>query len=187
MWGLAAVPPIAAALTIALAPDPHGHWSEHLWSAYLDIAQLVLIVALVAVLGARSRRSLRRVVSAMLLLSVVTIAVGIAYQVVGNFQVAQSIWGTRGDPGFGDGYVEGHDRAATGDLLVVIGGVAFAFIVGITRRIPRLVAGVALLMVFIPPPWAWPAAGVLLILLCGLTVGFDRSPAGSTSPAGPVC
>lgn len=186
MWGLVAAPPIAAVLTIVLAPDPHGHWTGHLSSAYLGIAQFVLLVALAAVLGARSWRSLPRVVSAALLLSVVAIAVGIAYQVVGNVQVARSIWGTRGDPGFGDGYAEGHDRAATGDLLVVIGGVAFACVVGITRRVPRWVAGVALLMVVVPPPWAWPAAGVLLVLLVGLTIGFERAPARSTPPEAAV-
>jgi hypothetical protein len=169
MWGLVVVPPIAAVLTVMLAPDPHGHWSEHLWGAYLDGAQLVLLVALAAMLGARGRQSSRRVVSVLLLLSLGVIAAGIVYEVVGNYQVAQSIWRTRGNPGFGDGYVEGHDRAETGDLLVIVGGATFAFIVGITRRVPLMIAGLALVMVIIPPPFAWPAAGVLMLLLYGLT------------------
>jgi hypothetical protein len=27
----------------------------------------------------------------------------------------------------------------------------------------------------IPPPWVWPAAGVLMLLLYGLTVDADRN------------
>lgn len=38
LYAVAAVPPVVAILTILLAPDPHDHWSEHLWSAYLDAA-----------------------------------------------------------------------------------------------------------------------------------------------------
>jgi hypothetical protein len=190
------VPPVAAVLTLFLAPDPHGHWTEHLWSAYLDSAQLVVLIVLAAMLGWRA-------LSGLLLISLVVIAVGIAYQVLGNYQVADSIWGTRGDPGsaaqltpeevqrrreggqgpptvasVGDGYDQGHDRAATGDLVVIVGGAAFAIIAGVSRRVPPKVAGLAMAMVLIPPPFLWPAAGVLMLLLYGLTsqAGFDRRP-----------
>ena len=124
MYGLVMVPPIVAILTIVFAPDPHGHWSEHLWGAYLDGAQLVLLGVLAAMLGARQRRSTGRFVSVLLLISLAVVAVGIIFEVIGNYQVAESIWQTRGNPGFGDGYVEGHDRAETGDLLVIVGGAA---------------------------------------------------------------
>ena len=174
LWGLAVIPPLAAVATIVLAPDPHGHWTEHLWGAYLGGAQLVLLVVLAAVLGAHTWRTARRPAAVLLLLALGVIAVGIVDEIVGNYQVAQSIWRTSGNPGFGDGYVEGHDRAETGDLLVVVGGVLFAFTVGLARRVPLAIAGVALVMVVIPPPWVWPAAGVLMLLLYGLTVDTDR-------------
>jgi hypothetical protein len=137
--------------------------------AYLDGAQLALLLALTAMLAARHWRSPGRSASALLLFSLGIIAVGIVNEVIGNYQVAESIWRTSGDPGFGDGYDQGHDRAATGDLLVVVGGAAFAFIVGIARRVPIPIAGLALVMVVIPPPFVWPAAGVLMLLLYGLT------------------
>jgi hypothetical protein len=174
-WGLAAIPPLMAVGTIVLAPDPHGHWTEHLWSVYLDGAQLLLLVVLAAVLGAHTWRTARRPAAVLLLLALGVIAVGIVYQIVGNYQVARSIWQTSGNPGFGDGYAEGHDRAETGDLLVIVGGVLFAFIVGLARRIPLAIAGLALVMVVIPPPWIWPAAGVLMLLLYRLTVETDQN------------
>lgn len=34
-WGVVAVPPLVAVLTTVLAPDPHGHWTEHLAGASL--------------------------------------------------------------------------------------------------------------------------------------------------------
>lgn len=176
LYLLFAAPPVVAILTIAFAPDPHGHWSGHLWGAYLDGAQLVLVVVLAAMLGVRIWRSGAGFVSVLLLVSLAVIAAGIVYEVIGNYQVAESIWRRSGNPGFGDGYVEGHDRAETGDLLVVVGGAAFALIVGIARRVPLLVALLALAMVIIPPPFVWPALGVLMLLLYGLTAhaGLER-------------
>ncbi len=161
------VPPVAAVFTILLAPDPHGHWSEHLWSAYFGMAQLVVLVTLACLLG-------RRRLSALMLALFAVIAVGIVFETIGNFQVADSIWGTRGNPGFGDGYAQGHERAETGDLLVAAGGAAYAFVAGLTRRVPLKVAGLALLMAIVPP-WLWPATGVLMLLLYGLTseAAFD--------------
>jgi hypothetical protein len=183
LYLLALFPPIVASLTILIAPDPHGHWSEHLLGAYLDGAQLSLLVFLAAMLGRRNWRSTGTFGSTLLLLSLAVIAVGIVYELIGNYQVAESIWRTPGNPGFGHGYNQGHDRAATGDLLVVVGGAAFAFIAGIARLVPVKVAGLALLMVIIPPPFVWPAAGVLMLMLYGLTSarGFDRRPVAAAA------
>jgi hypothetical protein len=176
LYLLVLVPPIAAILTILFAPDPHGHWSEHLWGAYLDGAQLVMLVVLAAMLGRRDRQSIGDFVSVLFLLSFAAMALGIVYEIIGNYQVAESIWRTTGNPGFGHGYNQGHERAGTGDLLVVTGGAAFAFIAGLTRRVPIKIAVLALLMVIIPPPFVWPAAGVLMLLFYGLTseTYFDR-------------
>ena len=111
----------------------------------------------------------------LLLVLVAVTGIGIVFEAIGNFQVADSIWGRRGNPGFGDGYAQGHERAETGDLLVAVGGAAFAFVAGVTGRVPLKVAGLALLMVIIPP-WLWPATGVLMLLLYGLRseAAFDR-------------
>jgi hypothetical protein len=178
MYGLVLVPPLAAVVTLVLAPDPHGHWSEHLSAAYFGVSQLVLVVVLAGLL---SRRSL----SILLLAALGVIAAGITFQVIGNFQVANSIWATRDDPGFGDGYVQGHDRAETGDLLVIFGGAAVAFVAGFTRRVPLKVAVLALFMVIIPP-WIWPGAGALMLLLYGLTskAGFARPSIAIGMPEG---
>ena len=178
MYGLILVPPLAAVLTIVLAPDPHGHWSEHLWSGYFDVAQLVLLVVLAGLLT-------RRTMSIPVLVALAVIGAGIAFEVIGNFQVADSIWQTRGDPGFGDGYTQGHERAETGDLLVVIGGGAVAFVAGLTRRVPLKIAVLALVLVVVPP-WIWPGAGALMLLLYGLTseAGFARRPIAIPTTAG---
>jgi hypothetical protein len=172
VYGLVVIPPVAAVLTVLLAPDPHGHWSEHLGSAYFGIAQLGLLVVLAGLLG-------RRMLSVALLIAVAVVAFGI----VCNFQVASSIWRTPGDPGFGTGYAQGHEHAETGDLLVIVGGAGFAFIAGLTRRVRLKIAGLALVMVVIPPPWLWPAAGVLVLLLHGLRSHNASAPASDPAQA----
>lgn len=176
MWTLVAIPPIVAILTSLLAPEPHGHWSEHLLGAGLKSAQLVLLLVLVTMLG-------RRTLGVLLLISFAVVASGVVFQVIGDYQVADSIWRTTGNPGFGIGYAEGHDMSGFGDLLVVIGGLAFAVIAGVTRRVPALLAVVAAVMVIIPPPFFWPAAGVLVLVLYGLTSAsrFDPRPVGVAS------
>ncbi|MDH5199134.1 MAG: hypothetical protein OEY20_17970 [Gemmatimonadota bacterium] len=171
-----AAPPIVAVLTTVLAPDPHGHWSEHLAFAALKGAQLALLLVLVTIL--RWRR-----LSPWLLAAFAIIAVGIGLQAAGDYQVADSIWGTVGDPGFGPGYDKGHDRSAFGDLFVLGGGLVFAIIAGATRRAPARVAVSAAILAVIPPPFLWPAAGVML-LLYWLTRSSPLAPGSSPAPAG---
>ena len=161
-WTLAALPPIVAVITTWLAPEPHGHWSEHLTSVGLETAQLALLLALVSMLGWRTLRLL------VLIAFAVTI-IGIVLQVVGNYQVAQSIWRTTGNPGFGDGYTAGHGREELGTLLVIVGGFSFALFAGVLRQVPAWLAAIAAVMVIIPPPFFWPAAGVLMLTLSDLT------------------
>ncbi len=174
MWTLVAIPPLIAILTSLLAPEPHGHWSEHLGTAGLKIAQLGLLLVLVTMLGWRT-------LGVLLLISFAVVAFGVVLQAIGDYQVADSIWRTSGDPGSGIGYAEGHARSEFGDLLVIVGGLAFAVLAGMTRRVPALLAVVAAMMVIIPPPFFWPAAGVLVLVLYGLTSAsrFDRAGSGS--------
>lgn len=166
--GLLLIPPVVYVATTALAPEPHGHWVEHLSTATLKATQLVLLLVLVTMLGWRTLR-------ALLLIAFVAVAVGIVLQAIGDFRVANSIWRTAGDPGFGPGYQEGHDNTVLGDTLVLFGGLAWAVIVGVTRRVPVWLAFVAAVLVIIPPPYLWPAVGVLVVLLFGLTsrTGLD--------------
>ena len=162
LWLLVAIPPIVAVLTNFLAPEPDGHWVEHLFAAAMKTAQLALLLVLVTMLGWRTLRVL-------LLISFAVIVTGIVFQVLGDYQVADSIWRKPGDPSYGAGYVEGHDRSEFGDLLVMIGALAFAVVAGVTRRVRPRLALIALPMVIIPPPFFWPAAGVLVLVLYGLT------------------
>ena len=167
---LAGIPPIVGILTAQLAPDPHGHWSEHLSGAGLKSAQLVLLLVLVTMLGWRK-------LSVLLLISFAVIECGIVFQVIGDYQVADSIWRTSGNPGFGEGYTEGHHKSGLGDLLVVGGGLAFAITAGIARLVPVQLAVVAAVMVIIPPPFLWPAVGALVLILYGLTSDSHLPPA----------
>jgi len=110
-----------------------------------------------------------RKLGALLLISLAVVATGIVYQVIGDYQVADSIWRTTGDPGFGVGYVGGHDTSGFGDLIVVVGGFAFAIIAGMKRKVSVKFAALAVVMVIIPPPFFWPAAGVLMLVVHSLT------------------
>lgn len=157
-WMLTGIPPIVAVLAVQLAPEPHGHWTEHLSSVGLKATQLVVLLLLVALLGWRTLRL-------MPLISFSVLACGILIQVLGDYQVAQSIWGTTGDPGFGVGYEKGHQLTGLGDLFVVGGGITYAILAGVTRRVPAWTAMVAAALAIIPPPFLWPAAGVLMLLL----------------------
>ena len=166
-WGVVAIPPLVAALATVLSPDPHGHWTEHLATATLKSTQLVVLVVLAVVLG-------RRRWSPSLLLAGAAIAVGVVLQAAGDFQVANSIWRTSGDPGFGAGYDEGHDRSALGDLIVLGGGLAFVVVAAVGRRVSILLAVAAAVLMVIPPPFFWPAVGVMMLMLYWLTI--ERCP-----------
>ena len=181
LWTLVAIPPLVALLTSLLAPEPHGHWSEHLATAGLKVAHLVLLLVLITTLGWRS-------LGVLLSIAFAVVASGVVFQAIGDYQVADSIWRTTGDPGSGIGYADGHDRSEFGDLLVIVGGLAFAVLAGVTRRVPALLAVVAALMVIIPPPFFWPAVGVLVLVLYGLTSAsrFDRARSVSRREASPL-
>lgn len=169
LWLVFVIPPAAAIITGLLAPDPHGHWTEHLIPAGLKSAQLVLLIILLTMLGWQK-------LGVLLWISIAVIVIGIVYQVIGDYQVADSIWRTTDDPGFGVGYADGHSTTEFGDLLVLIGGFAFAVIAGITGRVRARYAVIAVVMIFIPPPFFWPAAGVLMLVVHSLTSSSRFKP-----------
>ena len=162
-WAVLAIPPLVALLTTMLAPEPHGHWTEHLSSGTLKSTQLLLLIGLLAVLGWRT-------LSPLLLITLAVISVGIVLQALGDFQVAYSIWRTTDDPGFGDGYSKGHDNSAFGDLIVTVGGLAFVIIAAVGHRVSIWLAVAAAVLMIIPPPFLWPAVGVMMLMLYWLTV-----------------
>ena len=147
-FGLLAVGLVVAGLAGLLVPhEPSGHWSGHVGSGLIAAGQLVALL----VGGVLARRRL----SPLLLLPLAAIAAGLILEVVGNLRVATSIWRTP----YGDeevarigssfaGFDAGHALAGQGDLLVVLGGIAFAVILGL----------------FVPPPLEDPIAGPLLFL-----------------------
>jgi hypothetical protein len=100
-----------------------------------------------------------------------TVIVGLVLEAVGNLRVARSIWRTPyGDEEVGQfgsafsGFDSGHDLAAAGDLGVVFGGVAFALVLGVSRRAGVVAAVVGVVLSFIPPPFIIPACGVVFLL-----------------------
>jgi hypothetical protein len=126
----------------------------------------------------------------VLLLTIV--AVGLVLEVIGNQRVAASIWQTSyGDeeaaaigPGF-EGFESGHALAGTGDMLVVLGGLAFALALGALRRVGPGVA-VAGVVLSLFPPWILPAVGTVLLLTFLLRGPRQavRSEAPSVTPPG---
>ena len=169
-WLIATVAlPIAAAILVAvLAPEPSGHWVEHLSGVALRVAVLALVVALAALLGRR--------IPAVLGLCILAAVIGIAMQATGDWRAADALWRTTGEPS-GAASEAAHELASQGDLLVVLAGAAFAIGAGVLRRTSPLIAVGALVLVVVPPPFLWPAAGVLFVLLHALTTGRSLRPA----------
>jgi hypothetical protein len=165
-WALIAIPPLVSLLTNVSAPPPHGHWLEHLAAANLKTTQLLLLIVVAWLLGWRK-------LGGLLLLCLFGAAVGIVLQSLGDYQVAKSIWRTAGNPGFGVGYDEGHALSEKGDLLVVISGLAFAAVAGATRKVSVAMAIGAAALAIIPPPFFWPAVGILVLMLVRLLQRSD--------------
>lgn len=98
-----------------------------------------------------------------MLLAIVALAVvtaGLVIEVVGNLRVAHSIWRTPyGDQEleqFGsrfNGYDSGHNLQGKGDLVVLVCGVAFAVVLGVSRRVGESAAVIGVVLSIIPPPF----------------------------------
>jgi hypothetical protein len=161
-FGLFLVAPAVGVLVDLLVSGPRGHWSGHVGSEAAAAGQLLAVVA-GAVLA-------RRRLNVVLVVLLAVVAVGLALEVVGNQRVAASIWQTTyGDeeaaaigPRF-EGFESGHAVAETGDMLVVVGGLAFALALGGFRRVGLGVA-VAGVVLSLFPPWILPAVGTVLLL-----------------------
>ena len=183
-FGLFLVAPAVGALVDLLVRGPRGHWSGHVGSGAAAAGQLLAVVA-GAVLA-------RRRLNVLLVLLLTIVAMGLVLEVIGNQRVAASIWQTSyGDeeaaaigPGF-EGFESGHALAGTGDMLVVLGGIAFALALGALRRVGPGVA-VAGVVLSLFPPWILPAVGTVLLLAFLLRGPRQavRSEAPSVTPPG---
>ena len=166
--GLFVAANVALRVTGSLVPEPHGHWTGHVDNATIDIGMIVVVVV-GATLVWRRLGSLRVRLVSVATLAVVTL--GLLLEAAGNLRVAGSIWGTpygdeevdRIGSGF-SGFDSGHDLAGTGDLVVLLGGVAFALVLGFSRRVRLVAALAAVVLSFIPPPFLLPACGVVFLL-----------------------
>jgi hypothetical protein len=166
--GLFVVANVAVGVTGALAPTPHGHWTGHLTNAAIEIGMLAVVVVGAALVW---RRLGHLVVKLLAGAALGTVIVGLVLEAVGNLRVAHSIWRTPyGDEEVGQvgsafsGFDSGHSVAATGDLVVVLGGVVFALVLGFSRRVKPLAAVAGTVLSFIPPPFILPACGVVFLL-----------------------
>jgi hypothetical protein len=183
-FGLLAIAPAVAALADLLVPGPRGHWSGHLESEAVAAGQFLAVVA-GAVLA-------RRRLNVVLVVVLAIVAVGLALEVVGNQRVAASIWQTPYSdeeaaaigPSL-EGFESGHTLAGNGDMMVVVGGLAFVVALGALRRVGPGVA-VAGVVLSLSPPWILPAVGTVLLLAFLLRGPRQalRSDAPSVTPPG---
>jgi hypothetical protein len=163
---------IAAILVVSLvgslAPQPYGHWTGHLTNATIDMAMLA-IVQVGAVLA--WRRLGQRLVKMLAAAALAIVIIGLIIEVIGNMRVAHTIWQTPyGDDSAGayasglNGYDSGHTLEGDGDQIVLVGGVAFAAVLGFSRRVGPGAALAGGVLSFIPPPFIIPAFGVMFLL-----------------------
>jgi hypothetical protein len=177
---------IAVILGGALAPGPRGHWTGHLTNTMIDAAMLVAVLPGVALAW---RRLGQRLAMLLAIVALALVTAGLVVEVVGNLRVAHSIWRTP----YGDqeleqigsrfnGYDSGHNLQGKGDLVVLVGGVAFAVVLGVSRRVGESAAVIGAVLSIIPPPFIIPACGVVFLLAWLLRPNSKRpSPQRSRS------
>jgi len=112
---------------------------------------------------------IRRLPRSLVVCLLISLA-GMAVQVAGDSRVADAMWRTTADAPTA-GSDAGHGLAGLGDLVVLLSGFGFALAAAVSRRVRPGLAGLAAVMVIIPPPFLWPGAGVLMVLLHALTTG----------------
>jgi hypothetical protein len=159
---------VAAGMVQSLAPEPHGHWSGHLADAANDIGTIV-VIAVGAALAWRALGDLGVKLLAYGALALVVL--GLVMMTTGNLRVARSIWRTRwGDDEVGQfgsaysGFESGHDLVDSGGLWVVIGGAAFALVLGFSRRVGVAAAVAGGIFAVIIPPWLFTGIAVMILL-----------------------
>jgi hypothetical protein len=165
--GLYVAANLAAEVVPALAPEPHGHWSGHLGNAAVDIGVIVTVVVGAAFAWHHFGHLVVKLLASGALATVVA---GLVIATAGNLRVARSIWRTPyGDDEVGQfgsafaGFDSGHTIVGNGETLVVLGGVAFALVLGFSRRVGVVAALAGVVLSFIPP-WLIPACGVVFLL-----------------------
>jgi hypothetical protein len=163
-FGLLAVAPAVGIVADALVPSgPRGHWSDHLASGIAAAGQLPAVVV-GAVLA-------RRRLNVLLVVLVTVVAVGLLLEAVGNQRVAASLWLTSYDDQEANaigptlaGFASSHTLAATGDWMVMLGGLAFALTLRAFGRVGDGATVAGSVLSILPPPFILPAVGMVLLL-----------------------
>jgi hypothetical protein len=130
-----------------------------------------MLVAVLTGVALARRRLGQRLGMLLAIMALAVVTAGLVVEVVGNLRVAHSIWRTP----YGDqeleqigsrfnGYDSGHNLEGKGDLVVLVGGVAFAVVLGGSRRVGESVAVIGVVLSIIPPPFIIPACGVVFLL-----------------------
>ena len=120
--GLLVTAIVVAFVVGTLAPQPHGHWTDHLAGAVLAAAMLVVVLVGAALAWHRLGQ---RPVTLLATAALATVIIGLITQAVGDMRVSHVIWQTP----YGDdsveayasgltGYDSGHTITGIGDLLV---------------------------------------------------------------------
>jgi hypothetical protein len=179
---------VAVVLSKWLAPKPQGHWTDHLSSAITDIAMLVVLL----VGGGLAWRHLgQRLLKSFAIVALAVVTTGLVVQVIGNLRVAHSIWRTP----YGAeevsrigisliGFESGHVLQANGDLAVLVGGVAFAAVLGFLRQVGRGASLSGAVLSMFPPPFIIPACGVVFLLAWLLRPSYERPKRTTAAPSG---
>jgi hypothetical protein len=166
--GLFVMAIVVATVVGTLAPQPHGHWTDHWAGAVLEAAMLVVVLVGAALAW---RRLGQRPITLLATAALAIVIIGLVAQAVGDMRVSHAIWQTP----YGDdsveayasglpGYDSGHTLTGIGDLLVLVGGLAFAAVLGMSQRVePGAAVGGAVLSI-IPPPFIIPAFGMTFLL-----------------------
>jgi drug/metabolite transporter (DMT)-like permease len=163
-WYLLAVAAIPLALLATLLiPNAAGpHADSHVFSAAQYGVQVLIVVGLAVML----RGTLDRLSLAVLALPMA----GVLFGAFASAKIAHLIWHKNWDnENAGDlgeslpGFEHWHELAEQADTAIMVGGIAFALTVLLTRRAGK-VAPVVAIVLSLTPAWIFPALGCSFLL-----------------------
>lgn len=171
----AAIPlALLATLLIPNAAGPHA--DSHVFSATQYGAQVLIVIGLAAML----RDTLGRLSLAVLALPMV----GVLFGAFASAKIAHLIWHKDWDnENAGDlgeslpGFERWHELAEYADTAIMVGGIAFALTVLLTRRAGKVAPVVAIVLSLVPA-WIFPALGCSFLLADMASRRRDRSSSG---------
>ena len=164
--------PVTAVIGSALLPEPSGHWSGHMASAFMSTG-----VGVAVAIGAGM---VWKHLPWHAFVALAAIEVGLVVGVLGNVRVARSLWATSYDDVEAAtvgptraGYEWGHDVVDRGDLLVVAGALGLAASLALSHRIGPVMGATWGVLAFFPP-FIYPALSALVLLASLFALGPER-------------